>query len=124
MDTEEQVAAILADWSERQQSGDHVDPEDVIRSHPELTALLRDGFAALEYVDAAVGRVSASPPAPAKIGPYRIRRQLGVGGMGTVYLGETDEAEVAVKVIHPHLLQTPGYFKRFLREAELPHCED
>ena len=26
---------------------------------------------------------------------------------------------VAIKVIHPHLLSTPGFFKRFLREAEL-----
>src|SRR5207302_1379758 len=26
---------------------------------------------------------------------------------------------VAVKIVHPHLLETPGAFKRFLREAEL-----
>jgi predicted ATPase len=47
--------------------------------------------------------------------------------MGTVYAAEVVEAvpgleagqRVAVKVIHPHLLSTPGFFKRFLREAEL-----
>jgi serine/threonine-protein kinase len=47
--------------------------------------------------------------------------------MGTVHAAEVAESvaglqtgqKVAVKVIHPHLLSTPGFFKRFLREAEL-----
>jgi tetratricopeptide (TPR) repeat protein len=41
--------------------------------------------------------------------------------MGTVYRAENvaDGAAVALKVIHPHLLSSPGYFKRFLREAEV-----
>jgi len=58
------------------------------------------------------------------VGPYRLLAELGAGGMGTVYLGESgDEAgektRVAVKVVHPHLIATPGFFKRFLREAEV-----
>ncbi|MHC4452491.1 MAG: hypothetical protein ACYS0E_20505, partial [Planctomycetota bacterium] len=47
--------------------------------------------------------------------------------MGTVYLAEVTEstpvldvgARVALKVVHPHLLATPGFFKRFLQEAEV-----
>ncbi len=62
-----------------------------------------------------------------ELGSYRIESELGSGGMGTVYLAEVMEAaaglepgqKVALKVIHPHLLSTPGFFKRFLQEAEI-----
>ena len=62
-----------------------------------------------------------------RIGPYRVLGDLGSGGMGKVYLAEVegkapglhDGTRVALKVIHPHLLETPGFFKRFLREAEI-----
>ncbi|MHC4861535.1 MAG: serine/threonine protein kinase, partial [Planctomycetota bacterium] len=61
------------------------------------------------------------------LGAYRIEYKLGSGGMGTVYLAEVAKAtagleagaRVALKVIHPHLLETEGFFKRFLREAEI-----
>jgi tetratricopeptide (TPR) repeat protein len=47
--------------------------------------------------------------------------------MGSVYLAEVVEAtpllgageRVALKIVHPHLLATPGFFKRFLQEAEV-----
>jgi predicted Ser/Thr protein kinase len=43
---------------------------------------------------------------PEKIGPFRILRLLGVGGMGAVYLAERMEQfsqKVAIKILHPHL---------------------
>jgi serine/threonine protein kinase len=62
-----------------------------------------------------------------QLGPYRMLSELGSGGMGTVHAAEVVEAasglepgsKVAIKIVHPHLLSTPGFFKRFLREAEL-----
>ncbi len=61
------------------------------------------------------------------LGPYRIDRELGSGGMGKVYAavvagrcpGLAEGTRVALKVVHPHLLETPGFFKRFLREGEI-----
>jgi serine/threonine-protein kinase len=53
-------------------------------------------------------------------GLYTIERELGRGGMATVYLA-TDlkhNREVAVKVLHPELAATLGH-ERFLREIEI-----
>ncbi len=62
-----------------------------------------------------------------QLGPYTVLSELGSGGMGTVYLAEVSGeapgidpgSRVALKIVHPHLLSTPGFFKRFLREAEI-----
>ncbi|MHC4469426.1 MAG: serine/threonine-protein kinase [Planctomycetota bacterium] len=54
------------------------------------------------------------------LGGYRIESELGAGGMGTVYLATDGEGgRVAIKVVHPHLLARPGFFKRFMREGEV-----
>src|SRR5262245_18366215 len=49
----------------------------------------------------------------------RVVRRLGVGGMGTVWLAEhaVMNRPVAVKVIRPDRLATPGAAGRFLREV-------
>lgn len=42
---------------------------------------------------------------PVFIGPFRVIRTLGVGGLGTVYLGERAEQfaqRVAIKILHQH----------------------
>jgi len=62
-----------------------------------------------------------------RLGPYLLDRELGKGGMATVYLARVEEdveglsagETVAVKVVHPHLLTTPGFFERFVREIDI-----
>jgi len=67
------------------------------------------------------------PPELAQNAQYEIRRELGRGGMGVVYLARNklmDRQEV-LKVINKTLLDSPGAVERFLREirsaAKLKH---
>ncbi len=58
---------------------------------------------------------------PQTIGPFRVLRLLGVGGMGAVYLGERMEQfsqQVAIKIFHPSLLPDAADGK-LQREAQL-----
>ena len=63
----------------------------------------------------AFGRVSS-----ALSSSYRIEREVGRGGMATVYLAEDlkHHRPVAVKVLHPELAAALGH-ERFLREVEI-----
>ncbi len=53
------------------------------------------------------------------VGKYQIRRLLGQGGMGTVYLGFDPliEREVAIKLLSPELSRNAESLRRFLGEA-------
>lgn len=57
---------------------------------------------------------------PANIGPYRVQKQLGAGGMGVVYLAIQDSPrrEVAIKVLHP-MQASVERRSRLRNEAEL-----
>jgi serine/threonine-protein kinase len=58
--------------------------------------------------------------APALADEYELRRELGAGGMATVWLAldRRHEREVAIKVMHPELAASVGA-DRFLREIRL-----
>ncbi len=55
------------------------------------------------------------------INRIRIIKELGQGGMGSVYLGfdEKLERQVAVKAIRPEHLKNPATQQRFIREAQI-----
>jgi serine/threonine-protein kinase len=70
--------------------------------------------------------ISGPPPAADSdallgktIGSFTITRKLGVGGMGTVYLGEQAAigSKVAIKVLHEHLCGNASLVQRFYAEA-------
>ena len=84
-----------------------------------------EGLAATEVADV-VGAATNRPVAPLevgdRVGKYRLRRRLGRGGMGDVFLAEraddTFRRQVAVKVVHrgPH---SEGVRRRFKSERQI-----
>ncbi|WP_416901385.1 protein kinase domain-containing protein [Micromonospora echinospora] len=56
---------------------------------------------------------------PERIGDYLLVGRLGRGGMGVVYLAESDDGSyVAIKLIHPDLATDPEFARRFRGEVE------
>ena len=70
---------------------------------------------------------SGCGPLELEIGRYRIRDQIGKGGMGRVYRAFDSELkrEVAIKTLHPHAASNSSRLKRFINEitsvANLSH---
>ena len=64
-------------------------------------------------------RTSPVAGLPEQFGRYRIQKQLGRGGMGTVYLAHDTQIDrpVALKVPHAHVAQDAEALERFYREA-------
>src|SRR6185436_3880397 len=71
-----------------------------------------------------VGAKDLPPPPPlvgkTVLGRYRVEALLGKGAMGTVFRGvdTTQGREVALKVMHDHLVAEPKMVARFQREAK------
>lgn len=57
---------------------------------------------------------------------YAIGALIGVGGMGEVYRGQHQRTRrtVAIKLLHPHLVDDPVLLARFRREAEIAGSVD
>lgn len=83
-------------------------------------AATRTGFLAVNKSGG--GEAVASLAAGTRLGPYRVIRELGSGGMGEVWLAQRDDGlyqgEVAIKTLHPFFAHG-AMRERFLREAQL-----
>ncbi len=68
------------------------------------------------------GDSTGEPPAEAAIGPYRILREIGEGGMGAVYLAVRDDdayrKQVAIKLLRPGL-RSVELVRRFRSERQI-----
>ena len=107
-------------------------PPDEALLRPWLAAVLAQQADALAdgYLSAPRLALSADAPpahqAGQRIGPWQLRRELGRGGMGVVWLAERADGayarQVALKLPHRHLLENlnaAGVRARFARERDI-----
>jgi serine/threonine protein kinase len=115
-----QLYAEAEDWAAADRSTllqqmDLEDPE----IGAQLRVLLEHRLQTDDFLEQPMARVGRAPATPNTIGRYWILRQLGEGGMGTVYEAEQDQPRraVALKVIKPGFA-TAELLRRFGVEAE------
>lgn len=110
---------------ERLTNGESIDPASIpeaLLASPEVQRLLALSRV-MHQLDANVGGASvpeATPEAPAHLGPFRVLRLLGAGGMGEVWLGQRDDGQaeqrVALKRVRTGL---PGFAARLRSERRI-----
>jgi len=121
-------AALEVEEAERPQWLDSACNGDA-RLRTEVLSLLGSDEAAAArggsiFVAGQFGTVAASllqSDSPSRVGPYRLVRELGQGGMGTVYLAERDDdqykTQVAIKLVRRGF-DTDLILNRFYRERQ------
>lgn len=96
--------------------------QELIAKVRELVQLDRDGSSQDTFLKSPVLRpaLDRAIPTPLRVGSYRIIRELGRGGMGTVYeaVQHRPNRTVALKLIRPDLASA-SVLKRFEQEAQV-----
>lgn len=127
---EEIVHRIVDDIRKTLEAGDPVDLEVICRAHPDAADEIRDLFPVIEGLAAI--RPSSVQDASAHggdglpsleqcvLGDYRLKREIGRGGMGIVYeaVQTSLDRKVALKVLPHYALLDPQRIERFQREAQ------
>ncbi len=121
MSLDPRIETLLVRWFEAEEEGRSLSPEELCREAPELLStvvrlLRQEGSAA-----SALSRECSGQLIPDQLGDFEVRKLLGAGGMGRVYLANQISLgrEVALKVLSPDIAQDPLARARFRREAEL-----
>ncbi|MCY2959257.1 MAG: protein kinase [Planctomycetota bacterium] len=105
----------------RRRRGERVEAADFAAQFAHLGSEVRDALDALLELERENGGAEVADEALTGVGPYRIVREIGRGGMGVVFeaIEQPLGRRVALKVLPSHALQSPAALARFRREAEL-----
>lgn len=124
---EEQVNLLIAEMDEALETFSEKQIESYLESHSVAGATadaIRHHFQIANELSHELARDSTDPPdqipSEKTIGPYRLVRQLGEGGMGTVWLAEQFspiKRQVAIKLMRPGL-ESDQLLRRFEMERQ------
>lgn len=123
----ERAQALFTAWVAARAKQEGLAAEPWVAKEPEA---VRSEFMAIaeDYLALAEGRssdsamgISSLPGAGSCLGDYRLIRELGRGGMGSVWEAEQVSLgrRVALKLLHPLIGLSPTALARFQREAEV-----
>ncbi len=112
--SEDSLDEIVADYVDRLNDGEMLDPGKIRQEHPDLA---EEVLGRLEVFQGVGARAS---PALGTLGDYTLRRPIGRGGMGVVYEAweNSMDRSVALKVLPPGLAADERALQRFVREAK------
>lgn len=118
---------LYQSYLSRRSAGENIETEDFVRMFPQYEKELRSLFekvrsrtASHEDLFAETDRGDTSKKDSKILGDFRIIREIGSGGMATVFEAEqiSLKRKVALKVLPAHLSLSERAVKRFRREAE------
>lgn len=118
---------IFQEFLRRTRSGESVDPEEYLRQYPEMEEELKRLFDQMKGEAVPEGEFPVAPggeeekgEVPRVLGDFRIIREIGSGGMATVYEAAqiSLSRRVALKVLPSHLSISGRAVQKFQREAE------
>lgn len=120
---EQRLQAILDAFEAEARSGHVPNVQRWAERYPEFAEEIQElfpGLLLMEHTAHRLREATGPRPLPTSLGPYTILRELGRGGMGMVYLAKEPELDrgVALKVLDPNRLRSPGAMERFLRESK------
>ena len=121
------LTQILARALEIQAEGGEVRPEELCAGRPDLIAELSELLGMASSLSTTTGGAGSKRSVRSGMvgrlldDRYRLTRRLGAGAMGSVFLAEDTQLgrEVAIKLLHEHLLGGRDAVERFRREAEI-----
>lgn len=131
--TSDPVDAAFTEFREAWNDGKRLDPDTFLSEHPECGDELRNRIERFTYVAEGLSSLrnerdedsdehakKSTIPSGKILGDFEIIREIGSGGMGTVYEAEqlSLRRRVALKVLPPHLSISNDAVLKFRREAE------
>ncbi len=114
------VRRLVARCLEHLENGDTGEVDEVLRRNPRLAGAVRSRLERLREAGILEEPEPWDRAFPERVGPFRLLKRLGGGGMGVVYLAleEPLGRNVALKLVRPDLVYFDRARERFRREVE------